>query len=548
MFCAQCGTVVSANSRFCVNCGSQITDPAAASAGTLALTQAGEAQLLTSVRRALAADYEVECEIGRGGMAVVFKARDTELDRPVALKVLPPELAPVATVADRFKREARLAAALDHPNVIPVYRVGQSGGVLYMAMKFIDGCALDTLVHRNGALPLPVVLTVLRASARAVAFAHDHGIIHRDLKPANILIDRDGRVVVSDFGIARAVEASTLTATGAMIGTPHFMSPEQCAGKGVGPQSDQYSLGIVAFVLLTGDVPFDGDSLPEILQHHWFTPPPDASLMRPDSPAALTATVLRLLAKDPAQRFVSTHDLVRALDAIPFGEAERSEGEAALRSMVAAAAGPVAASAAVPASSVPVTPAAPRIPTRPIDPPLALAATPTAAASAPTVRTPPPTAEQPPAVRAAPANVRAPKPKTVQAARRSHWTSHWVSKVIVGVAAVAVLALVGLGAARRRAALGAAIALDGSGANGRTFSVAELRRIGARAYRDGDYELARRFFVRATIAAPDDRYAQEDLGCALLKLDRPRDAERHFRLAGSATGQSSTGCYTPARP
>ena len=335
MYCAQCGTLVSANSRFCVGCGVRVTDPAAAAAGTLTLAAGGDEQLLSSVRRALAAEYDVERELGRGGMAVVFKARDKELDRPVALKVLPPELAPVATVADRFKREARLAASLDHPNIIPVYRVAQAGGVLYMAMKFIDGRSLDAVVADAGPLPLAVILTVLRAAARALAFAHEHGIVHRDIKGANILIDRDGRVVVSDFGIARAVESSTLTATGVMIGTPHFMSPEQCAGKAVGPQSDQYSLGIVAFQLLTGSVPFDGDSLPEILQHHWFTPPPEIIVSRPDTPAALTAVVLRLLAKDPADRFASTNDLVAALESMPFPATERAAGEARLRALAA---------------------------------------------------------------------------------------------------------------------------------------------------------------------------------------------------------------------
>ncbi len=211
-------------------------------------------------------------------MAIVYKAREIELDRPVALKVLPPELGPVGSVADRFKREARLAASLDHPNVIPVYRVGQAGGIMYMAMKFIDGKPLDAVLDAYGALPLPVILIVLRSAAAALAFAHEHGIIHRDIKGANILVDRDAKVVVSDFGIARAVESGTLTATGAMIGTPHFMSPEQCAGKPVGPQSDQYSLGIVAYQMITGSVPFDGDSLPEIIQHHWFTPVADYSL------------------------------------------------------------------------------------------------------------------------------------------------------------------------------------------------------------------------------------------------------------------------------
>src|SRR5580704_14682179 len=313
MFCAQCGTLVSANSKFCVACGQPVTN---AEGSTLALGGTESERLLNTLKRGLAAEYDVERELGRGGMAIVYKAREIELDRPVALKVLPPELGPVGSVADRFKREARLAASLDHPNVIPVYRVGQAGGIMYMAMKFIDGKPLDAVLDAYGALPLPVILIVLRSAAAALAFAHEHGIIHRDIKGANILVDRDGRVVVSDFGIARAVESSSLTATGAMIGTPHFMSPEQCAGKPVGPQSDQYSLGVVAYQMLTGTVPFDGDSIPEIIQHHWWTQVPDASQARPDSPAALTAAVQRMLAKTPDNRFATTADLAAALDAM----------------------------------------------------------------------------------------------------------------------------------------------------------------------------------------------------------------------------------------
>ena len=192
------------------------------------------------------------------------------------------------------------------------------------------------LVASQGPLPLPVVLTVLRATARAMAYAHEHGIVHRDIKGANILIDRNGRVVVSDFGIARAMESAALTATGLMIGTPHYMSPEQCAGKPAGAQADQYSLGIVAYQLLTGAVPFDGDSLPEILQQHCFTPPPDPSIVRPDSPAVLTAIVYRLLSKEPELRFSSSNDLVAALDNIPFTESERAAGESALKALVRA--------------------------------------------------------------------------------------------------------------------------------------------------------------------------------------------------------------------
>jgi predicted Ser/Thr protein kinase len=575
MYCAQCGTVVSANSRFCVGCGTPVSDPAlSAGTGRLTLSPKGEEELLASVRRALAPEYEVEREIGRGGMAVVFKARDLELERPVALKVLPPELAPVATVAERFKREARLAASLDHPNIIPVYRVGQASGVLYMAMKFIDGRPLDALVADHGPLALPVVLTVLRGAARAIAYAHQHGIVHRDIKGANILIDRGGRVVVSDFGIARAVESATLTATGVMIGTPHFMSPEQCAGKPVGPQSDQYSLGIVAYQLLTGSVPFDGDSLPEILQHHWFTPPPDASLMRPDSPAALTAAVLRMLAKDPAQRFASTDDLVSALDAIPFGPVDRAAGEAGLRALVVPAvtqdaspasphvAGEGVASGATPRTpdagmpTAPTAPAADRVgvrgthepnaaptvravqPTQPIgaartanahsDPALAghryqertVNTAPTVAATkAGTARTPGsgPGAQAPTSNRARRA--------------RSPRTTRW--RVVTGVIVLIVL-VTGVGAvvgARRANSAGLAGGIAGTP----RLDALQMRAVGGKAYQDGDYELARRFFVRAVTADPGDRRAQQELGCALLKLGRVDSARAHFVLAHATT-------------
>ena len=297
----------------------------------------------------------------------------------------------------------------------------------------------------------------------------------------------------------------------------------------MGPQSDQYSLGIVAFQLLTGDVPFDGDSLPEILQHHCFTPPPDASLIRPDSPAALTAIVLRLLTKDPSQRFQSTHDLTRALDAIAFTEADRAEGEATLRAMVAAAAGP----------ALSPTPTVPHVAFQSTSPPplSPIQAVPKAAPSpVPATRT---------AAVAALAVPKRPLNPTASRGRPTRGTSRWVSKLVIGTAALAGIALVGIGASHRRAAAAAAAAESG---DGKGLTVTELRNVGGRAYRSGDYELARRFFLRAVEAAPADRYAHEDLGCALLKLDRPLRAEEQFRVAGSTTAQSSKACDIRARP
>lgn len=286
------------------------------------------------VRRELAGDYEVHAELGRGGMAVVYRATELELLRPVALKVLPPELAASASMSERFRREARLAASFDHPNIIPIYRVGQAGGIFYIAMKYVEGRPLDDLLAAQGALPIPVVLLVLRAAVRALAFAHQNGIIHRDIKGANILVDQDGRIVVSDFGIARAGEDSGLTATGMLMGTPYFMSPEQCAGHRVGAQSDQYSLGVVAFQMITGSVPFHSETIPGVMQHHFFTPVPDMTLVRNDVPEALLAVVHKALAKRADDRFATTLEMQQAIEAIRFDDEMRIQGERMLRDLV----------------------------------------------------------------------------------------------------------------------------------------------------------------------------------------------------------------------
>src|SRR5437867_5151164 len=255
-------------------------------------------------------------------MAAVFKALDVSLRRPVALKVMFPAAAIGGAVAERLRREARMAAGLDHPNIVPIYRVAQAGGIHYIVMKFIEGRPLDAIVEAQGALPLPVVVTVLRAATSALAYAHERGTVHRDIKSSNILIDQEGRVYVSDFGLARATEDTKVTPSGAVLGTPQFMSPEQCAGHPVGPQGDQYSLGIVAFQMLAGAAPFDASSVLAVVQHHYFTPPHDIRSVRDGIPEPLVEILERLVAKDPAHRFTSTFDLVAALEALPFFDAE----------------------------------------------------------------------------------------------------------------------------------------------------------------------------------------------------------------------------------
>jgi serine/threonine protein kinase len=229
--------------------------------------------------------------------------------------VLPPGLALGASVVERFKREAQMAASLDHPNIIPIYRVGQTSSMLYLAMRYVEGRPLDSVIAQQGALAIPAVVAVLRSAVAALAYAHEHGIIHRDIKGANILIDTSGRVIVTDFGVARAIENASMTTTGSVIGTPYFMSPEACAGKVAGPQSDQYSLGVVVFQMLTGAVPFHADTLAAIMNHHLITPVPDITGVRKDVPAPLVAVLKRMLMKDPAQRYGTTRELLVAVDA-----------------------------------------------------------------------------------------------------------------------------------------------------------------------------------------------------------------------------------------
>jgi hypothetical protein len=361
--CPACQAANSADAHYCEQCGTELANPAATTlvyeprssrptgAGmsgegfTPGLSGGGGPRrtpdgpdpesdgLLQLARAELADDFDVEREVGRGGMGVVFRAIELQLRRPVALKVLPPELALGPSVVERFEREAQMAAALDHPNIIPIYRVGQTASLLYLAMKHVEGRALDSIIATQGALPVPVVLLVMRAAASALSYAHEHGIVHRDVKGGNILIDRDGRVIVTDFGVARAIENTSMTSTGSVIGTPYFMSPEQCAGKLARPQSDQYSLGVVAFQMLTGAVPFHADTLAAIMHHHFFTPVPDVSVARRDVPLELVAVLDRVLAKDPDRRYATTREMRIAIEAVPLSEADRLAGEAMLREL-----------------------------------------------------------------------------------------------------------------------------------------------------------------------------------------------------------------------
>ncbi len=382
MFCRNCGTNLPDGAAFCAHCGSAVAEAAAppvVSAGATAVADlsrphtplslmavpGSEDKLLAMSKAELGRDYRIEREIGRGGMAVVYRAIEVALDRPVAIKVVPPDSASVGQAAERFKREAKLAASLDHPNIIPVYRVGHAGPLHFMAMKFVEGRAVDAIIEQQGALPLSVCVAILRASAAGLAFAHERKIVHRDIKPANILVDKDGRVMVSDFGIARALEEVSMTASGMMIGTPYYMSPEQCGGQGVSPQSDQYSLGIMGFQMLTGEVPFLADSMVGVIQHHYMTPVPDILSVRPEVPKELLDVVYCALNKDPNDRFAFTKDMALALDNVPLGPEDRDEADRFLRELSAGLAIPKIRTGTLPPLALTISGPGPKVQPRP---------------------------------------------------------------------------------------------------------------------------------------------------------------------------------------
>ncbi len=330
MKCFECGTELPESTRFCGYCGSKIIDP---NASTMVVEVEESEAMLARVRRIFDGEYKVESELARGGMAIVYRATEIALQRSIALKVLRPDIGLSAAAAERFKREAQTVASLDHPNIIPVYRVGLLGGIFHIAMKFIEGRSLEAILESQGALPVPVALTVLCDAARGLAFANQRGIVHRDVKAGNILIDSEGRVIVSDFGVALRASDVTLTVAGTLIGTPAYMSPEQCSGARAGPQSDQYSLAVVAFQMLAGATPFQSDTLAGIIQHHFFTPPPDLRFARQDIPPALLDVIGRALGKNPTERFGSTNDMLHALEAIPFTAIEHTTSRRILRDL-----------------------------------------------------------------------------------------------------------------------------------------------------------------------------------------------------------------------
>ncbi len=278
-----------------------------------------DAELRAHVQRALAATYEVEQEIGRGGMGIVYRAKDKRLKRFVAIKLLPPELSFRKDVRSRFRNEASTAAQLNHPNIVPIYSVDEVENLVFFVMACVDGENLATRLKNHGPMPVADVRRVMTEVADALAYAHHRGVIHRDIKPDNILMDGvDGRAMVTDFGIARAAngegDAERLTATGIAIGTPAYMSPEQASGeRDVDGRSDLYSLGILAYQMLVGEPPFIGTTTPVLLVKHLAEAPIPVDQRRANIPPDMVQIVMRLLQKSPDHRFQNATELVQAL-------------------------------------------------------------------------------------------------------------------------------------------------------------------------------------------------------------------------------------------
>jgi serine/threonine-protein kinase len=273
---------------------------------------------------ALGNRYRICGVLGKGGMGIVFLADDLEGELQVAIKVLRPELSSDETGVARFRREAEIAASLEHPGIIPILTVGSEHGLHYFVMEYVTGHSLDALLEERRAeqrpLPVDAATRILTEAAATLGYAHERGVVHRDVKPANIMLDEQSRVLLTDFGISKNATASTgattvarLTETGTVLGTPQYLAPEQALGTSVDGRADQYALAIVGFEMLAGYVPFDDETPHAIIHRHINEAAPSLSALRPDVPQHVSAAIARALSKAPSRRFATMADFAGAL-------------------------------------------------------------------------------------------------------------------------------------------------------------------------------------------------------------------------------------------
>jgi predicted Ser/Thr protein kinase/drug/metabolite transporter (DMT)-like permease len=318
MTCTSCGGSLVEGAKFCPHCGAQ------------ARTEAPPADPLRKLlEQALGTHYRVERELGRGGMGTVYLAHESGLDRHVAIKVLPPDRAQSELYRERFRREARTAARLSHPNIVPLHAFGEHEGMLYYVMGYVDGESLAERLLREGRLAEPESRRILAAVADALHYAHEQGVLHRDVKPQNILIEKgSGRPMLTDFGISKiTAEGTALTSTGVVVGTPDYMSPEQASGSpDLGPRSDLYSLGVVGYAMLSGRLPFSGRTPGEVLVKRLTSEAPPPAIPGGDVSASLVDAVMKCLAKDPGRRWPDSGAFARAVASFDDEESGPLEG------------------------------------------------------------------------------------------------------------------------------------------------------------------------------------------------------------------------------
>src|SRR3954466_13937396 len=282
----------------------------------------------TLVGMELSGRYRLDAQIGAGGMSTVYKAFDLTLERPVAVKLMHREIASDSDQLERFRREARSVAQLSHPHIVGVIDAGEEDGRPYIVFEYVEGETLKDRIRRMGRLPIDEAIAYAIEIARALGAAHARAIVHRDIKPQNVLVDEEGSAKVTDFGIARSLEEEGLTADGRVLGTTDYVSPEQALGHLVTGQSDIYSLGVVLFEMLVGDVPFRGDNQVAVAMKHVREELPDVQLRRPEVSSALAAVVDTATAKDLAQRYQDDAELISDLEDVLGIETQRSPNQA----------------------------------------------------------------------------------------------------------------------------------------------------------------------------------------------------------------------------
>jgi len=324
MNCPNCGSSYSDGSAACSMCGHPLT-PSTGLVATGALTPPDGLipsvpgpelvdELAKRLQDAVGEHYRIERTLGAGGFAVVYLARDLNLKRKLAVKVLSPDLITSKTVLERFRREAETVAQLSHPHIVPLHFIGQKDDLLYLAMECIDGGSLADWIDRDGKLKTEDAIRVISEVASALGYAHKRGVIHRDIKPHNVLIEAEtGRTLVTDFGIARTAEGSSLTASGMLVGTPAYLSPEQVTGAPTDHRADIYALGVMAYEMLTGQPPFTGPTPTAVLMKRLSEAPTPIGRLRPDVPPVLRDVIEGMLAQNPDERFQSGAEIVRAL-------------------------------------------------------------------------------------------------------------------------------------------------------------------------------------------------------------------------------------------